>query len=162
MINRLEANYTSAKKDAEFLSNFRRAFKAAAPFQPKSKSSAERTGFATMYDRSNLIKDNAFGLITKFEEVNQYISKLDTTELMDNEWGGEDEKMANLLLIGRDLGISRYRKVLMISHEDTLSAEELAEGEGFYTGEQDSLWGKVARKEEKAVKKLIKATALEG
>jgi hypothetical protein len=149
------------KKDVNFLGNFKRAYKAATPFQRGDKDSSERSGFATMYDRSNLLTKNAFGLITKFEEVSQYITELDTTALMDSEWGGEDEKLANLLLIGRDVGISRCQSILMTSSEETLSPEEMIKGEDFYTGEQTGLWGKIARKEEKAIKKLVRATVLE-
>ena len=116
-----------------------------------------------MYKRSKLLTEDALGLVATFERVSQQVLDLDTTTLMDNEWGEEDEKAANLLVAGRDLGIDKYQSTLMTSKEVTRNLEDIKDGEVLYDhseNRESSLWSKVARKEEKAVGKLIRAIGL--
>lgn len=155
----------SAKKDSQFLASFREAYNAATPCQPKKssgKEAAENRGFGDLHDKSEILVSEALGLVAKFEEVNRFIDNLDTSSLMDNEWGAEDQRTAGLLLMGKALGITRCQNILMVSDKETSNTEDCTEGEKFYTGENaESIWGKVARKQEKAVKRLFKATTLE-
>jgi hypothetical protein len=116
-----------------------------------------------MYKRSKLLTEDALGLVATFERVSQQVADLDTTILMDNKWGEEDEKTTNLLVAGRDLGIDKYHSALMTSKEVTMNPEDMKDGETLYDHSENrvsSLWSKVARKEEKAVRKLVKAIKL--
>lgn len=111
-----------------------------------------------MYSKSKEITANAFALIAKFEEVAKRIEEIDTTGLIENEWGEVDEKCAEMLLRGKKIGIERYRRMLNDSKKETvLEGHDKKTSAGFYREENvEGCWGRMAKKQEKALRKLGK------
>ena len=113
-----------------------------------------------MHKKNREIISTAFTLVAKFEEVEERISGLDTTALIQNEWGNEDEAYVDLLTKGKELGIERYRRMLMHTKEKTF-AEEDQETKGFFDEQAKARgWGKVIKKQEKAFHKLAKTVEI--
>lgn len=157
-----EADYHRTKKDLHFLGVFKKAYKEATPFPPpadaETKSTSELRGFAVMYERSKQLTEVASELVARFERVGHQVSGHDTTALMDNEWGEEDKHFAHLVLVGKDLGITRCQSILNAPKEAVMIPEDIKRGDVLYSEDQLSFqWGTVARKEEKAARKLVKA-----
>ena len=125
----------------------------------QAKATSESRGFAFMYERSKQLTKVATGLAARFEKVSQQVAGQDTTGLLENKWGTEDAEFTHLVLIGKELGISRCQGILNAGKEvHEISADKGAES--LYSKEQRPLqWGKVARNEEKAARKLVKAIA---
>lgn len=151
-------------RDTEFLETFKAAYGAsrshisvAQPSQVNGASSASSQDFAAMYKKSKEITTAAFALVAKFEEVVQRIERLDTTALIENEWGEQDEVFAGLLLEGKRIGVERYRRMLAASKEQALGEDDKVTADLFFN-ERDNVegvWGKVVKKQEKALKKLV-------
>jgi hypothetical protein len=158
-----EADYHRVNRDLDFLGAFRKAYKVATPCPPpadanQTKSTSELRGFAVMYERSKQLTKVASELVARFERVGQQVLGHDTTAPMDNEWEEEDKHFAHLVLVGKDLGITRCQSILNAPKEAVTIPEDIKQGDVLYSEDQPSFqWGKVARKEEKAARKLVKA-----
>ena len=84
--------------------------------------------------------------------------------LLDNAWGEEDEEVAKLLGIGCEVGIQRYQKLLTASAEPTFDDEVTTMAEIIYKKDEglvSNAWGKIAKKQEKSAKNLLKSLPLE-
>lgn len=117
-----------------------------------------------MYKGSTLLTEVASELVARFEVVGQHVAKLDTMALMDNEWVEENKKVEHLVLVGKNLGIIRCQSILNAFKETTTVPEDMKIGEALYNhseNQRSSLWGKVAKREEKAARKLVRAIASE-
>ena len=159
------------KRDAQFLEYFKIAYGASRPHAtvPDDASSQDATsgpapGFAAMYKKTKEITTTAFGLVAKFEEVAQRIEKLDTAALIKNEWGNQDAFMASFLEDGRQIGVEKYRRILKGIEEAALQDGDVGH-RGLYSAkgedEAEGVWGKVAKKQGKALKKLAKTLEVE-
>lgn len=114
-----------------------------------------------MYKKSRDITATAFALVARFEEVAERVSGLDTMALIKNDWGREDEVFADLLVEGKALGIERYRCVLMANKERDLEREERKIATLFFNEQEKARgWGKVIKKQEKALQKLAKSVEI--
>lgn len=173
---------TRMKCDMQFLESFKAAYGAARAHavtldqaNNQDASSAPAPGFASMYKKSKEVTTNAFALVAKFEEVAQRIEKIDTTALVENEWGEQDAVMVSLLEDGKKIGIEKCRRILMASkdplheeggaEEDNVPKEsnDANQGSFFISGKGKVVggWGNVAKKQAKAFKKLVKALAVQ-
>ncbi len=122
--------------------------------------------FATLYDRSQEIIAAAKLIVQKFESANEKTYKIDTTALLNNSWGAENESMANLLGIGHRVGLERFEAMLVGSDAPEVEEGDVALIDMLYKSaekEKNNLmpWGKIARKQEKSARKLIKAIAVD-
>lgn len=116
-----------------------------------------------MYKKGNVLADGALQLAAKFDQVNKRVMDVDNTTLTNNDWGAEDEKIAHLITVGRDLGLEKSGGALMTSKGTTMDSADVENGEMLYDekGKAHSTWARIARKEEKAARKLIKAFSMD-
>lgn len=116
-----------------------------------------------MYSKSKEITATAFALVAKFEEVAKRVEEIDTTALVENEWGDQDQALRKMLLTGLSIGVDRYTRMLHDSKEEAVLEGEEKETSKVLFGEkmaEGPRWGSVARKQERALRKLGKT--LEG
>lgn len=161
------ADRSSAKKDGDFINAFKAAYSLASPFQPPSTEvnppgdSFTHRGFASMYSKSKELTAEALGLVARFDQVAQRVAELKPTGLMENEWAEEDSTAADLLAIGKRVGMNRYQSSLMASKEPPMDTDATQAAGFLYQGKRPGIWGKIARKQEKATRKLVDGLAVE-
>lgn len=155
-------NESSEKKDTEFLNSIKTAYELSNPFALHG-TDKDLGSIAALFQRNKEILDSARSLVQKFEDVAQRIKSQDTTSLTANNWKEEDEALASLLEAGRKVGVDKCQSLMTASTERRLSAEEARAAKILYNRGQPgaSGWGKVARKQEKAVRKLAKASEVD-
>ena len=159
------------KCETQFLESFKIAYNASrahtsTPDQANGQgaTSTPAPGFAAMYKKTKEITTAAFALVAKFEEVAQRIEKLDTAALIENEWGEQDDIMARWLKEGKHIGVEKYRCILTGSKEEAPKGGDASHGYSFFDKEEEKAkgtWGKVAKKQVKALKKLAKTLEIE-
>ena len=150
-----------SKTDATFLKAFRNTYTKTTPFQ-KPNINGELLGFASMHKKSLGLVAGANELVAMFESVEQKISGLDAMDMLKNEWSDEDQRIETLMSEGREVGIAKFREILMARGG---KADEGRVGAQFYLQERvmegaTGAWGEVARKQEKAIKRLVKSSAI--
>jgi hypothetical protein len=117
-----------------------------------------------MYSKSKELTAEALGLVARFDQVAQRVAELKPTGLMENEWAAEDGTAADLLAIGKRVGMNRYQSSLMASKEPPMDPDATQAAGFLYQGkgaQLPSIWGKIARKQEKATRKLVDGLAVE-
>lgn len=171
----LPTDSSSIKKDEDFRQEFKTLFSSVAPFTKDEVASANKLGhFSALYDQSKKLATGAENLIAKFESACQEIAGLNTEALISNGWAEKDEKLRQLLLEGKEVGMRKYKKLLNPTKDKKENMEPEVEDpamlavEGMFfkkvEGEEaadEGIWDKVARKHEKAAKKLVKAFSLD-
>jgi hypothetical protein len=160
------ADASREKRDEEFRRAFKEVYNAASPFGERLEETEQRRakyrGFAAMYPRSKKLTVDARALVAKFDQVAQRIEDLDTAGLTANDWKEEDRATAKVLAAGKKVGMDKYQSILTASkqhmdNEDTRVAGHLYLNDPPATG----IWGKVAKKQEKAARKLVRATEMD-
>ena len=129
-----------------------------------------------MHPKSLALINNALGICAKYEELVAKIQTIDTAELLDNEWEAEDRKLMESLGNGRIVGVQKCQVILGTKSKskskpkDKDAAEEpndldRAAVEACFFPQKEVLaegvtgaWGEVAKKQEKAVRKLVNAS----
>lgn len=132
----------SAERDAAFLKSFKSVYALASPFQGPGGA-----GFAALYARGRRVTADARALIKMFEDVKARVERVDGGKMLGNAWTAEDESARELLERGRRVGIERYAAGL---------GGERGEGKRVFGEGEVGVWGKVARKQEKAARRLVK------
>ncbi|TVY43724.1 hypothetical protein LSUB1_G000636 [Lachnellula subtilissima] len=154
------------KEDEKFLERFSEAFAASRPRPPPAKDAAQGKessdlAFVSLYKQSNNLSAAAKDIIKMFESANQLTSNFDISGLLDNDWGDEDGEAARLLGVGRDVGIHKYQSLLTASAEPPPFDEEVtAMADMIYKKDEglvSTAWGKIAKKQERSAKKLLKS-----
>ncbi|TAQ89133.1 tRNA pseudouridine synthase [Chlorociboria aeruginascens] len=114
--------------------------------------------FSSAYKRSQNLTACALRLIEKFDRVIEQIST-DASNSTEYPWAEEDNKMAKLLTAGKAAGLSNIESLLTGSREPVLDAEATRDSSTFYQNRDEYAavgWGRIARKQEKALKKVIR------
>jgi hypothetical protein len=117
-----------------------------------------------LYKQSKPLSAAAKDILEKFEIANQLTSENEMSGLLDNDWGEEDEEAAKLLGIGCEVGIQKYQSLLTTSAEPTFDEEVTTMAEMIYKKDEglvSNAWGKIAKKQERSAKKLLKSLPLE-
>jgi hypothetical protein len=159
--------YDREKRDEKFLETFKAAY-GASQSHVSVQSDGTLQDFAANYEKSKEIISTAFELVAKFEDVAHRIEKIDTTALIENEWGDQDQAFAVILQEGKNIGVKRYRRMLNDGKEVVLEEEAKGTANMFFEerrekGEYNAVWGKVVKRQEKAFRKLGKIVgSLEG
>jgi hypothetical protein len=178
-VTKLLTDDSRTKEDADFLEAFTEAFVVSRPAAPPAKDVQHNQGaastsntiiFASLYERSQKLGEVALEVIEKFEQANEKALKIEATELMDNNWGEDIKWYEEILGIGHQVGLEKYQCVLTASSPpptvaDDEEAEQLNEfAKVFYQvdeGGPKAKWGRMARKSEKVVKKMVKIFPVE-
>ncbi|CZT08753.1 uncharacterized protein RCO7_03448 [Rhynchosporium graminicola] len=160
----------ASKKDSDFNEAFEDAYAASRPLPPtanggsKAKGLSKDISFATLFDRSLEIIDGAKLIIEKFEMAREKTNKIEIARLMDNNWSEENDDIAKILATGHMVGLEKYEAMLMGSGEPDIEEEDLELTGLFYPDTEVNTyipWGGMARKGEKAMRKLLKAIVTE-
>ena len=144
------------KTDTTFLRAFRSTYTKTSPFQD-TKSGKKLGGFAAVHEKSLELIADANELVKTFEAIEQRIAELDMMGILVNEWVDEERKIEVLLDEGRQVGIAKYREILVAKGGDVQEENDSAQ---FYSRERlvegaTGAWGEVARKQEKAIRRLV-------
>jgi hypothetical protein len=121
--------------------------------------------FLALYDKSKELTSDAFGVITKYEAVTQRVADMGAEGLLENKWTTEDKEIIMVVGAGQKVGVGKYKAILSLRSKDSeevLHDEHVVEAmeKQFYTRaeeEVDGAWGKIAKKQVKAAKRLFKA-----
>ncbi|KAF4635725.1 hypothetical protein G7Y89_g2376 [Cudoniella acicularis] len=172
MKNLKESTLAAFKHEADFNDMFREAFVASRPTaqtveeepQQSMQSSGTSLLFSILHRKGLDLVGEAQGVVAKFDQMNQMALDVENLRITDNDWGQEDETAANLLNIGRSVGLQKYESLLANSHTAPIDPEIATSTDAIY-GADAGLpfvgWGRLARKQEKAELKVVKTFALE-
>lgn len=162
-----EANKNSTKLDSDFLEAFTNSYAASRPTAPPSdatrgKISASETSFAIMYERSKHIIARAFEIIENFETANEKTVKIELGKLMTNAWEHENDTAENVISAGHIAGLQKYESLAEGAGEPEIDGDLVVYVGAIYKQEIHAVgWGRMARKQEKALKKVDKNLAME-
>lgn len=149
-----------------FLNSFKKAYAMSRPAAPSNKNdqgqstfSADETSFASLYQHSKKLTSQAYQLIDDFEKADEKTTSIDISDLINNDWRDQNEEVSKLLKIGMCVGLAKIealltgaKKPLIEEGEDTNAQNWYREDDGAALG-----WGRMAKKQGKAVKKVIQA-----
>lgn len=149
----------AAKKDVEFLTSFKTAYKSMSLLTSQPKGNEGRNGFSALFERNKNLTTKAWSLINNFQHISQHVKNLDTKKFVQNNWKQEDKSLAKLLKTGKKVGMEKAQVVVTASKQTRRDAGETLAEKVLYD-EETSIkegWGKVARKQEKAMRKLARS-----
>lgn len=130
----------------------------------RGKVPASEVSFATLYERSKQITAKAIDLVEAFEKANEKTTKIKTADLASNSWEEENDTVEKVIAIGRIAGLQKYEALAAGAGEPEIDEDMVVYAEAIYKPEEEFSgvgWGRMARKQEKAVKKLQKSCATE-
>ncbi|PMD65912.1 uncharacterized protein K444DRAFT_624453 [Hyaloscypha bicolor E] len=154
-------NAASAKLDNDFLEAFTNSYASSRPTAPqidtsRGRVSASEVSFAVLYERSKQITANAFALIEQFEKANEKTVKIELADLMTNDWGEEIRTAEEVIEAGHIAGLQKY-DALVQGGDPEIDGNMAVYAEAIYKQEIPGVgWGRMARKQEKAFKKIDK------
>ena len=102
----------------------------------------------------------ARNVIEKFEKANEKTVKIDVTGFMINDWQEENSTAEKVIAAGRIAGLQKYEALAEGAGELEIEEDVVLFAEAIYKPDQEVPgpgWGRMARKQEKAFKKLDKA-----
>lgn len=144
-------------RDANFLTSFREAYTLASPVESHT----------TLRQSSKTLIASARALIESFENAAARVAALDTSDLTSRSdaWIEEDKALAKILAAGKRVAAHKHQMVLDAEGKKGVktrfNAEEVRAERVFYDGEEGrkggSVWGEVARRGEKALRRLARA-----
>jgi hypothetical protein len=102
--------------------------------------------------------------VERFEMANANTLSMETSGLMDNEWEGEDEAVAKVLTIGKAVGLDKYQRILTACKPMEMDDNATQVNQLLYGGPEDDAsvgWARIAKKQEKAARRLVKTFSLQ-
>ncbi|PBP21279.1 hypothetical protein BUE80_DR007938 [Diplocarpon rosae] len=165
----LRAEDARDRQDTSFIEAFQDAYAASRPAPPprydaKDMIRSKSFSFATLFYRSHDVVASAKRILESFESASENLSKIDTSGLMDNNWGEQNEQTAEILALGYKVGLGKYDAMLGGADEPVLEEEDSIFVDMIYkpTEKSPSLtWGGIVKKQEKLARKLVKALAVD-
>ncbi|EPQ66309.1 BgtAc-30250 [Blumeria graminis f. sp. tritici] len=155
-------NVHSTEQEGDFLSAFQVAYALSRP-SPASSRAADGLAFASLYPHFQALVANAQHSIQQCELLDHRISQVQTAELLGGlKWGEEHAEVEELLRLGQRLGRQKYEALIKGIDAPEAPSPQM---ERLYGPEQtvsSAAWGSVARKQMRALRKLLKATNSEG
>ncbi len=103
-------------------------------------------------------------IIEKFEKANEKTIKIDVTGFMIDDWQEENSTAEKVIAAGRIAGLQKYEALAEGTGEPEIEEDMVLFTEAIYKPDQEIPgpgWGRMARKQEKAFKKLDKASGKE-
>jgi hypothetical protein len=115
-----------------------------------------------LYERSKQITANAFNLIDNFEKANEKTVKIELMDLVVNDWEQENNTAEEVIEAGRIAGLQKYEALAEGAGEPEIDENIAVYAEAIYKQEIPGVgWGRMARKQDKAFKKVDKNFAKE-
>lgn len=156
-------------QDTEFMDNFTRAFKASRPTPPpqgelgQGKPPVSDLYFSTLYKRSKNLTATARSIIGQFGNATEKTAKLElAVGAVDRRWEAENGTVAELVAIGRTIGVKRAQAMLLGDEAPTVEEDERQFVQALFgdDGEAEGVvsWGKLMKRQLRAGKKLYKTT----
>jgi len=106
----------------------------------------------------------AHNVIEKFERVNEKTIKINVAGFMTDDWEEENSTAEKVIAAGRIAGLQKYEALAEGAGEAEIEEDMVLFAEAIYKPEQEIQgpgWGRMARKQEKAFRKLDKALGKE-
>ncbi|KAH8811815.1 hypothetical protein F5884DRAFT_783526 [Xylogone sp. PMI_703] len=151
----------SSKTDDQFLNDFKKVYNLITE-PPAAGKHKERSPETTpLYQRSQASINRASQLIEIFEQASSKIRSAKRAWPDGTSWSVEDEKLERLLLAGKQVGEGKFQRILkdgssqVTNDESTALANELLFP---MLVDNENTWGRVADRQKKACKKLVKTT----
>ena len=155
-------SHSCTEQEGDFLSAFQVAYALSRP-SPASSRAADGLAFASLYPHFQALVANAQHSIQQCELLDHRISQVQTAELLGGlKWGEEHAEVEELLRLGQRLGRQKYEALIKGIDAPEAPSPQM---ERLYGPEQtvsSAAWGSVARKQMRALRKLLKATNSEG
>ncbi len=157
---------TTRQQDQDFMDNFTKAYTASRPARPPQTMIASGNGsqaeifFATLYERSLNIIQTGRNIVKRFEEVDEQVARTDAVDTSGEGWEKELDAMMSLVAIGAKVGEQKVQALLHGEEIPTVDDDETEFVKALYHEEKEAEWGwgKVARKQVRATKKLYNTT----
>ncbi len=102
----------------------------------------------------------ARNVIERFEKANEKAVKIDVAGFMTDDWQEENSTAEKVLAVGHIAGMQKYEALSEGAGVPEIEEDMVRFAEAIYKPEQEIPglgWGRMARKQEKAFKKLDKA-----
>jgi len=158
----------STKFDNDFLECFTNSYASSRPTAPpsseghKSTSRATETAFAVRYERSKQITANAMKIIEGFEKANEKTVKIELSGLMTSDWDQEHNTAKKVITAGRIAGLQKFEALVTGAEEPEIEEDMIVYANAVYKHDIPGIgWGRLARKQEKAFKKVDKNNSME-
>ncbi|KAK0107308.1 hypothetical protein ONS95_004004 [Cadophora gregata] len=169
--NRLQVlGIEATNKDSDFTKAFQDAYAASRPLPHSASDGSQVMGqskdvsFATLFERSQEIIQDAKLIVEKFDNARRKTSGIKTSQLTDNNWEDETMQATHILAIGHKIGLDKYETMLMGSSGPDIEEEDSVSANLIYPNTDGNVsvpWGGIAKKGEKTMRKLLKAIAME-
>jgi hypothetical protein len=157
-----ETYSNSVKLDNDFLESFTKSYGSSRPTAPRSDTSrgkilASEILFAVLYERSKQITANAFKLIENFEQTNETTIKTKLADWITSGWEQEYHTVEKVIEAGHIAGLQMYEALADGEGEPEIHENMAVYTEAIYKQHIQGVgWGRMARKQEKAFKKIDK------
>ncbi|TGO60355.1 hypothetical protein BCON_0036g00460 [Botryotinia convoluta] len=149
-----ELEREASVENKDFLEGFRAAYSLSAPFKTVSYD------FSLNHKRGRIMITRALELNSHFDNLAKKDIAKEFAGLFGNEWSKEDEEIAKILELGKMVGLNKFESIVNASRPEILETDALEVSKKFYPvveEESSSGWGKEAKKQERAHKKLLRA-----
>ena len=149
----------SGQADGNFSKIFKTAFAAASPLPSTGKPKGNQ-GFVTFHERSQTLVESAKGLVALFDDLTERSAVDNFVAIKESLWESDIDKVAEILTIGMNVQMGKIQAYLdaqqlpVLEGDAALVAKELQLGEA--NTETGRSWGREARKQEKAVRRLVR------
>ncbi|KAF7952918.1 hypothetical protein EAE96_006141 [Botrytis aclada] len=141
-------------ENKDFLEGFHASYSLSAPFKTVSYD------FSLNHKKGRIMITRALELGSHFDNLAKKDISKEFAGLFGNEWSKENDEIAEMLKLGKMVGLNKFECIVNASKPETLETDALEVSKRFYpvVGEESSTgWGKEAKKHERAHKKLLKA-----
>ncbi|TGO89590.1 hypothetical protein BPOR_0102g00130 [Botrytis porri] len=140
-------------ENKDFLEGFHAAYSLSAPFKTVSYD------FSLNHKRGRIMITRALELSSQFDNLAKKDIAKELAGLFGNKWSKEDEEIAKMLELGKMVGLNKFECIVNASKPEILETDALEVSKKFFPDiaeESNSGWGKEAKKQERAHKKLLK------
>jgi len=101
-------------------------------------------------------------IIEGFETANEKTVKINFSGFMASDWDQEHDTAKNVITAGRIAGLQKYEALLEGAEEPEIEEDMVVYANAVYKHDIPGVgWGRLARKQEKAYKKVVKNNSLE-
>ncbi|PQE08889.1 hypothetical protein CJF31_00010809 [Rutstroemia sp. NJR-2017a BVV2] len=153
----IDFELATSSKNQEFLKALKHSFTLTAPI--KSSKNEDACNFPSMKMKCHGIIALAQRVASKFEEVVGKSAVHDIPTMFENDWVAQDEHTKHLLEIGKDVGRNKFESIMKASKPAIMNDDTIAVSETLFPPPDNADiigWGKQARRQMKANKKLLK------
>lgn len=151
--------WISSVQNKAFLGAIATSHNLSAPLKEATTDDKDPRDFILMYNRGQNLVKKAMETISQFTKLAEKDVGKELAGLSRNEWTKEDEEMAKVFELGKTVGLNKFECVMNASKPDAMETNEFEVSKKVFpiVEEGDAVgWGKEAKKQERAYRKLFK------